>query len=591
MKDGLLEHFAEELRALRGRAARFAETHPKIAGRLRLEGGTADDPHVERIVQSVAFVAAGLRQKLEDDYPELTGALLETLYPNYLAPVPAMTMVAFRPAPGLDSVQEAPRGTVLTAGPVSGEPIRFSTTQAVALAPIALTEARLMNRPFEAPPAPPGVAGCLRLKIERSGKARLTDLDLPRLRLWIAAPQNDAEALMALLLQGVGGVAVARHAADEDARRLPPEAIRQVGFDPEDALVPTPEGALDGYRILAERFVLPERNLFIEIDLPPLPDPDRAEIFVWTTRAPGSLERRIDARSLALHATPAVNLFPARAEPVVLDGTRPDYPLTVDARRAEARRVHSITSVTLSEGGGPTRPSRPYFHRLTERGAGGVFHQLRRRPETADMPAGETAIAFVDGRAAAARSPDTVASIAILATNGDLPLRLPFGGGQPVLTLGSAVEGAAGATCLTAPTAPRRVDTGGERSWRLISHLAQNHLTLAREGAEALRGLLRLYDPGDDRMSAQTVAAVKDVATTPAIARLRGVTVVGTDVRITFDPDAISEVRAVVFGSVLDRFLGVHAAINSFTRLAVRMEGRTDDLAAFPPRAGQEALL
>ena len=591
MRDGLLEHYAGELRALRHRAAEFAAAHPKIAGRLRLQGGTADDPHVERIVQSVAFVAAGLRQKLDDDYPELTGALLETLYPGYLAPVPAMTITALHPADGMDAVRTVPKGTFLDAGPVAGERIRFATTQDVSLAPIAVTGARLMNRPFEAPPAPSGARGCLRLTIERSGKARLTEIDLPRLRLWIAAPQNDAEEVMALVLRGVAGIAVGRHAADDGAARLPRTAIRQSGFDPADALVLTPAGALDGYRLLSERFALPERNLFLDLDLPPLPDPERAEIFVYLAHPPGPLERRIDVASFALHAAPAVNLFPDRAEPVVLDGTRPDHPLTVDARRPRARRVHSITSVTIAEGGGPVHRSHPYFHRLTDRDSQGVFHQLRRRPEGPGQPAGETAIAFVDGRGAAARAVETVASIAVMATNGELPLQLPFGGGQPALRLGSPAEGVRGASCLIAPTAPRRPDTGGERSWRLVSHLAQNHLTFAQEGAGALRGILRLYDSGGDRMTAQTIEAVQDVSTAPAIARLSGITVAGTDVRITFDPSAISEARAVVFGSVLDRFLGVHAAINSFTRLTLRMEGRTDDLIVFAPRAGQEALL
>ena len=586
-----LEHYAEELRALRGRAGRFAEAFPKIAGRLRLAPDVTDDPHVERLIQGFAYSAARLRQKIDDEFPELTGALLETLLPGALAPVPAMSVVAFEPAPGLGAAQAIARGTMLEAGPVEGEPIRFATTQAVTLAPVRLASARIMNRPFEAPPPPRGdAAGCLRLTLAPVGKTRLPDAKLDRLRLFLSGPARDAEALMALLLQGVQGVAVAAHSKDASPRRLPPSAVAQVGFARDEALLPVPPGGLDGHRILIERFALPEKFLFLDVETGPLPHPDRVDVYLYLARPPGELERRVDAASFALHATPVVNLFPARAEPIVLDGTRPAHPLTIDARRPMAKRVHSVAHVTLAEAGGPSRPSRPYFHRLTERGARGVFHQLRRHPTAPGEPAGEVSIAFVDGRGAEARARDTTAAVEVLATNGTLPLALPFGGGQPRLRPSGAVEGVERVACLRPITAPRRADTGAGREWRLVSHLALNHLSLTEEGAAALRGILRLHDPGDDREVARTIDAVSDVSTRPAIARIRGVTVSGVDVRITFDPGRIEEGRAVVFGAVLDRFLGVHATVNTFTRLSLSMEGRTDAIATFPARAGEGAL-
>ena len=586
-----LEHYAEELRALRGRAARFADAFPKIAGRLRLAPGTTDDPHVERLIQGVAYSNARLRQKIDDEFPQLTGALLETLLPNALAPVPAMSVVAFEPVPGLGKVQTIPRHTEIEAGPVEGEPIRFRTSQAVALAPLRLASARIMNRPFEAPAPPrPDAAGCLRLTFEPMGKTRLHEARVERLRLFLAGAPRDAEALMALILQGVQGVALAAHSGDEAPRRLPGSAVTQAGFARDEGLLPVPPGGLDGHRLLVERFALPEKFLFLDVETGPLPHPDRVDVYLYLARAPGELERRLDAGAFALHATPVVNLFPTRAEPVPIDGTRPDHPLTVDARRPLAKRVHSVSGVTLAEAGGPSRAARPYFHRLTERGARGVFHQLVRHPSSPGEPAGEVSIAFVDGRGAETRARETTATVEVLATNGQLPLALPFGGGQPKLTVPGGVENVAHVACLLPVTAPRRADTGRGREWRLTSHLALNHLSLTEEGAAALKGILRLHDPGDDREVAQTIDAISGVATAPAIARIRGVTVSGVDVRITFDPGRIEEGRAVVFGTVLDRFLGVHATVNTFTRLALRMEGRTDDIAAFPARAGEGAL-
>lgn len=190
MAEGFLHRYNEELLALRRRAARFADAFPKIAGRLRMTGDVADDPHVERLIQSFAYSAARVRQKLDDEFPELTDSLLETLYPHYLSPLPSMSIVRFRPSDTLASVQTVPRHTEILAEPVRGEACRFRTTQDVEMAPIEITGAALSGQPINAPLSPyVGVAGCLRLSI-RSLDARkpLGSLGVNRLRLHIPSP-------------------------------------------------------------------------------------------------------------------------------------------------------------------------------------------------------------------------------------------------------------------------------------------------------------------------------------------------------------------------------------------------------------------
>ena len=102
MANHFLTWYSRELSALRARASKFAEKHPKIAGRLRLTGEAADDPHVERIIQGFAYSAARIRQKLDDDFPELTDSLLDALYPHYLAQIPSMSIMKITPSPEMD---------------------------------------------------------------------------------------------------------------------------------------------------------------------------------------------------------------------------------------------------------------------------------------------------------------------------------------------------------------------------------------------------------------------------------------------------------------------------------------------------------
>ena len=95
MSDELLPYYERELGYLRHLGAEFARQHPKIAGRLRMGGDAIEDPHVSRLIESVAFLNARVRRKLDDGFPELVDALLNVLHPHFLAPIPSMAIVRF----------------------------------------------------------------------------------------------------------------------------------------------------------------------------------------------------------------------------------------------------------------------------------------------------------------------------------------------------------------------------------------------------------------------------------------------------------------------------------------------------------------
>src|SRR3954469_17531868 len=90
MDTRLLRFYSEELTHLREMGAEFAQDFPKIAARLGLEGMEVADPYVERLLEGFAFLAARIQLKLDAEQPRLIAHLLESLYPNFLAPVPSM---------------------------------------------------------------------------------------------------------------------------------------------------------------------------------------------------------------------------------------------------------------------------------------------------------------------------------------------------------------------------------------------------------------------------------------------------------------------------------------------------------------------
>src|SRR2546427_10833989 len=98
MDERLLDHYNNELRHLREMAGEFAREFPKIAGRLALDKDAKEicpDPYVERLLEGFAFLAARVHLKLDAEFPRFTQGLLETVYPDYLCPVPSMAIVKF----------------------------------------------------------------------------------------------------------------------------------------------------------------------------------------------------------------------------------------------------------------------------------------------------------------------------------------------------------------------------------------------------------------------------------------------------------------------------------------------------------------
>ena len=593
MAEGFLARYNEELSALRQRASRFAESFPKIAGRLRMTGEVVDDPHVERLIQSFAYSAARVRQKLDDEFPELTDSLLETLYPHYLAPIPSMFIVQFEPARTVAAQQIVARHTEILAEPVAGETCRFRTSQDVRIAPVELAAARLAGQPIEAPAVPfTGVTGCLRLSLRsRDPRQSLGGIGLSGLRLHIASPWPQAVQIHELLCNHTVGIALARHSGDLQPRILTASHLRPTGFDAEEALLPYPAPSFEGYRLLTEFFALPQKFLFIELSGLEDWQQNELEIFIYLDQTSPKLERAISVRDFALHAVPVVNLFRQACEPVTIDGTRTEYRLLADSRRQQTREIFAVEQVTLTSTKGVKETSQPFFGRTYRSDSASTYWQITRRFCDEDGTS-DTDIAFVDRNRRHFSPVDTVASVDALCINRNLPEQLPFGGGHPHLQLASGHEAVHRLQALMPPTPSVRMNDQEARNWRLISHLLLNHLSLTDGNGGALKDILSLYSFRDSPETRLFAEAIIGISAEPSLARMpHGGMAPGTDITLTFDPNAIDPAAAYLFGSILDRFFGLYTSINSFTRLTVLLKGISEPVARWPARAAARPLV
>ena len=602
MADDLLSYYNAELAYFRELAGDFAEANPAAAGRLRLTRDAIDDPHVERLIEAVAFLTARVRRKLDDDFPELTDAVLQILYPHYLRPVPSMTILGFRGDPDLAEPYEIAAGTEVETDGASA--CRFRTAYPVTLWPIRLAEARVMERPYTVPPGT-GAAGSgavLHLRLDCLGEGvSFTDLGLDRLRLFLRGPRHQTLPLYECLMNRVTHVAVADGPEDEAAARLPARAVRAVGFEREEGMLPYPAASFLGYRLLTEYFAFPDKFLFVDIDgldaRTLVGAGGRLDVYVFLSGVPGELSRAVSAESFALGCAPAVNLFRHRAEPVRLTGTDSRYRVEADARRPDSLEIWSVDGVTATDAAGTRRSYLPFYGLRHGSAPQDSAFWFPTRTEAPPARGGtEVWLSLVEPDLAAAHRPGVTLSVETTCLNRNLPARLPFGGGQPAMRLVEAAGAVTRIDCLTPPTPTLRPPLGDGARWRLISHLALNHLSLMGEGAdEALRETLRLYDFREDPETRTAIEAIAGIDARAGAARVPGragpVACRGVEAELEIDPEGFHQGGAYLAAAVLERFLTLHVGINGYVRLTARLKGRPGVLARWAPRSGDRVLL
>ena len=604
MSDRLLPLYDQELGYLRALAGEFADAHPKIAGRLRLSADAVDDPHVARLIEGFALIAARIRQKLDDEFPELTDSLLGALYPHLLAPFPSASVAQFSPMPSMGGAYRIARHTALEMEPIGGEACRYRTTQDVDVWPIRIAAAALTGRPLVAPAGPLSVraVSSLRLVLECLAPGEtFTGLGIERLRCFLHGLPQQAAGLYELLCNNLLGMALADHPEDPRPVFLSPAAVTPAGFAPEESLLPTSPRSLDAYRLLGEYFSFTQKFLFI--DLSGLSAKtlqaagNRLELFFYFDRALPDLERQVSADSFMLGCTPIVNLFSQRAEPVALTHESAEYHVVPDSRRHATREVFSVDRVTLNEAGRGSRQVLPYFasHHAADPARQTLFWSTQRRRLGERDDSTDVMLQIVDTELNPRSPTDGILAIETTCLNRDLPRQIPYGGNRPHVSM---VEGAAeitGVRCVTPPTATLRPHGGRRSGWRLASQLSLNHLSLSdgEAGADALREILRLHDLRDVPETRAAIEGIRSVACTRGTARLPGSGAIcrGLDVTVELDARRLEGTGAFLFATVLERFIGLYASINSFTRLIVRLHGREEVLRVFPPRAGDRPLL
>jgi type VI secretion system protein ImpG len=582
------QYFQSEMLALRELGKEFTQKNPALAPFL---GTPGRDPDVERVLEGFAFLSGRLRQKLDDEIPEFTHSLFSLLWPNYLRPVPACSIIAYQPEDKMSASTTVSRGTIVESVAVQGTRCQFRTVYETEILPVRIAGMRILERNGEA---------SIALSFETLG-IPLENIPLKRLRFYLTGEPAIAHTLYFTLANRVKEVRIVLR--DEQMEEhvtacLRPKSLQPVGFDEDDGLFPYPANTFPGYRILQEYFFFPEKFLFVE--LADLEQGINQSILQSFHKATGfeihfalkelpEFYASFRADNWRLFCTPVVNLFPMDASPLTLNQRQTEYRIVPEPRLPSHYAVYSVDSVgTWGVGNRNDRQYLPFesFGHETDEGGSTAYYRLRISPSHKDDGT-ETYISFVQTTNNAVIPTTETISFNLTCTNRMLPRELRIGdicihaGDSPDAVTFSNI------TPVVPSCAP---PLEGDIFWRLLSNMSLNYISLT--DVHALRTVLRVYDfralhdKSHARILDKTMNGIVRIHCSETDRIFNGLPVRGAQIRLVLDERAfICEGAMYLFGSVLNEFFALYATVNSFHQLII--EEASGEEYRWPARLGR----
>ena len=567
-------YYREEYNYLVEQGLEFAHRHPDLARQLNIADARGRDPNVERLLEGFAFLTSRIRQRLDDDFPELVEGLLDLIWPHHGRPIPSFCLVEFHPAAGkLTQAVDIPAGAELESEPVgSGVRCRYRTCAPVHLFPLTLSGVRAEAL---------GSASRLSLDFSLPPGAQAEALDKGPLRIQLFGELTICHQVYDLLL-GLEGQQrhlhkvrfQARHAGGTLSYLRGPEVVQAAGFQPQESLLPLGEPSFRGFNLLMEYFLFPEKFLAFNLQgLEPLAGLQALQGFsvdlLFNRQWPVNL--RLSQRELRLGCVPAANLFPSDGEPIRLDHLHSSYKVQVDTQNPEMYQVFSVDRVEgVGHQDGHRRIYQPFMaarRRLSgpAEDLEGPYYVLNRKRS----PWGglDVYLSIMDPAGKGHLPQEETLSLSLTCSNGNLGSEpLP---GQINQAIAGVPEGILPRN-LTQPIAPVFPRPGARSLWSWLSHASLNYLDLA--SAERLRLLLSLFALRRDEANLRRIEGIRSAKLKRAREMIGASLVTGNLLALVLEEDHFSGPGDVqLFCRVLAAFLETYASINSFIRLVVAL--------------------
>lgn len=588
---------------LRNAGQRFAQQYPKIAKRLELDLQGSSDPHVERLLESFAFLTGKIQRDLDDQFPRVAQNLLNVLYPHMMQSMPSTTTLCFKPDP-----DQAPPNVGIVIPryyPMfaevgeENEACWYRITQTIERYPLEVEKVRVCG------PSDLGLTGkravseqCLHIKFEDISSIHIYNHMPKKICMHLSGdPRTKHLILQALLSQeNIQILCGDLSKGEENMEVLPRGSLVHRGFEQDESLLLLPETYGAGHRLLDEFFHYPDKYMYLDVENIPYNLCEEQLDLVFSLPRDFELKNGpLDKDTIMYGCAPAVNLFPVLTEPVSLKHTQVEYRLVGDYRRENSVEIHSIHRVLgASDDQDEPFEMEPYFSlRHQSYNKNGSFWHARLVPmEMNNVQGTDVLISFVDAAFNPITSPVETVYGEVICTNRAATHMI--GANTTFANDGDSVEGYT-VTCIDKPTSQVYPALDGRNQWKLISSLALSHLSLAdqKDGLKRLQETLLLHCRTPEQYSivdGLEKMTIKDSAHRFGNEAWRGF-VQGMDIDIHMDEQNFAGTSSFLFSEILSYFFGEYAGMNSFTRLNYYNTQQKGVRHRWPARSGNRALL
>ncbi|QUM79871.1 MULTISPECIES: type VI secretion system baseplate subunit TssF [unclassified Moritella] len=593
MSESLLSYFEQELAFIRQDAGNFAQRHPGAAKSLGISRDSIDDPQVTRLIDSVALLNARLQQRLDEDYPQLTDSLLQLLFPHYLRPVPAYSMVKMQPHEEVTAKYTLPRGTHLGLDDVDTDTLVFRTTQDVDLYPISLTDCSASIAPFDIqkPKGAEHAKAMLELTLTTTDPTILfSDLELTELSLFLRGETPTILRLYDHLFSGIQQIAIQY---DDSVVLLGADALLPVGFEDQEFVLPYSVRSFGGFKLLTEFFMFAERFHAIKLVLSSAlqhANTNTLKIQFFLDDMPVELARSLSVNNFNLFCSPIINLQPITAEPLRIDFSQSQYPIMLDVGGQAQLQLFSVDDVTdVTEQKNRNVP--PLYGEKFNSAEIGLRWQLSQSENMSDKSVSSALrVANLD-HSHVDKSAHTWL-ISTTCTNGNAASQLST---SCELHCHDSISLPADLTLLRRPTKQININTGEQGAWPLLAHLHFNYQALfgSDDPVSALKTMLQLYNHNNSAKNSAYIESIQGLSQAHVVApvRISGKSCFanGTRLSVTINPMGLAG-GVELLAQLLDRFFAYFSGFNSFTQVVILLDGREGEYRVFPRRLGCKNL-
>lgn len=593
MSESLLSYFEQELAFIRQETGEFSRRHPSAAKSLGISDDSIDDPQITRLIDSVALLNARLQQRLDDSYPQLTDSLLSLLFPHYLRPLPAFSVMKMQPLDDVSAKHFIPKGTHLGITDHDTETAIFRTSQDVTLFPIHLDTAQVAIAPFnvEKPTGAKQAKAMLEITLRTNAPSILfSDLDCHSLELFLRGETQSVLRLYDHLLSDVEQVCVQY---GKQQVLLGAEALQAVGFEDEHQILPYSASSFGGFKLLTEFFSFPERFQAIDLDLGQslrYAHTDEITIQIFIADMNIDLSRSLGADNFHLFCTPIVNLHSLITEPLSISFDQTQYPIVLDAGGRQQLQLFSIDQVTdiTSEKNCHVPPLYGDKYQGAETG---LRWQLIQDWQSDSQLQSSLKVGDLKHQSADGESRTWL--ISATCSDGTLTNELSM---QSEVICRDSISLPASLQLLRRPSHQIRIKASEQNAWPLLAHLHFNYHSLlgADDPVSALKEMLNLYNHTESSQNNAYIAAISSLEQEQVVApvRISGKSCFahGTRLSVTLNTRGLDG-GIELLSQLLDRFFAYFTGFNSFTQLVILIEGIEGQYKVFPRRSGCRNML